>query len=70
MGGGAGERTAAGKCQGSSVHKQGARQKFAPVLALLSKDECLFWIGSFIFLFILSDVQDAPHIKTRRKFQK
>lgn len=30
----------------------------------------VFWIGSFIFLFILSDVQVALHIKTRRKFQK
>lgn len=28
------------------------------------------WIGNFIFRFILSDVQDALHIKTRRKFQK
>lgn len=63
---GQGERTAAGRCQGSSVHERGEQGRNSPILALLSKDECLLdW--QLHFLFILSDVQDALHIKTRRE---
>ena len=69
MGGVAGERTAAGRCQRSSVHEQGARQKFAPILALLSKDECLLdWQLHFSFHLVLAVLHDIlPQYKPTKQ---